>query len=46
MFRTHEFIANGAFVDGSVRSLAVSVSPEVLEALATIAGGEAVGNDF
>ena len=31
-----------AFVDGSVRGLTTSIAPEVFEALATIAGGEAV----
>src|SRR4051812_33479077 len=34
---------NVLFVDGSVRHLDASVSPEVFEALGTIAGGEKVG---
>jgi hypothetical protein len=32
--------------DGWVRFLTESVSPHILEALATIAGGEEVGNDW
>jgi prepilin-type processing-associated H-X9-DG protein len=36
-------ITNVVFADGSVRGLADSVSPQVLEALVTIAGGEEVG---
>ena len=35
-------ITNVAFVDGSVRALTNAIAPEVFEALATIAGGEAV----
>jgi prepilin-type processing-associated H-X9-DG protein len=34
---------NVAFADGSVRPLTAAVSPKVLEALATVAGGEGVG---
>ena len=34
---------NVLFVDGSVRALTTSVSSEVFEALATIAGGEVIG---
>jgi prepilin-type processing-associated H-X9-DG protein len=34
---------NAAFADGSVRSLAADIRPEVLEAMATVAGGEEVG---
>jgi prepilin-type processing-associated H-X9-DG protein len=34
---------NVAFADGSVRPLTSAVSPKVLEALATVAGGEKVG---
>ncbi len=34
---------NMTFADGSVRSLRPDVSPDVLEALATLAGGERVG---
>jgi hypothetical protein len=37
---------NAALADGSVRFLAESVSPRVLEALATTAGGEVVGLDW
>jgi prepilin-type processing-associated H-X9-DG protein len=36
-------VTNVLFADGSVRTLTPSVSPQVLEALATIAGGEEVG---
>jgi prepilin-type processing-associated H-X9-DG protein len=36
----HRHITNVVFADGSVRSLTDSIRPEVLEALATIAGGE------
>jgi prepilin-type processing-associated H-X9-DG protein len=35
-------VTNVAFVDGSVRGLTAAIAPEVFEALATIAGGEAV----
>jgi hypothetical protein len=44
--RHRPHVTHAAFADGSVRSLATSVNPEVLEALATIAGGEAVPDDF
>ncbi|HEV3204957.1 MAG TPA: DUF1559 domain-containing protein, partial [Gemmataceae bacterium] len=33
------------FVDGSTRFIKESISPEVFEALATIAGGEELGNE-
>jgi hypothetical protein len=36
-------VTNVVYADGSVRSLTESVSPQVLEALVTIAGGEEVG---
>ncbi|HEY7425990.1 MAG TPA: DUF1559 domain-containing protein [Gemmataceae bacterium] len=36
----HRGITQAVFTDGSVRSLTNSIHPEVLEALATIAGGE------
>jgi hypothetical protein len=36
----HRDITLAAFADSSVHSLAKSISPEILEALATIAGGE------
>ena len=45
-FRSNPFIANTAFADGSVRSMAATVSPEVLRALVTIAGREEVTPDF
>ena len=37
------FATNVLFADGSVRCLTDSVRPEVFEALATLAGGEDVG---
>jgi hypothetical protein len=37
---------NAAMADGSVRFLNESVSPETLEALATVAGGDAPGADW
>jgi hypothetical protein len=39
-------VTHAAFADGSVRPLAESVSPDVLEALATIAGREAAPDDY
>jgi prepilin-type processing-associated H-X9-DG protein len=39
----HGAATNVAFADASVRPLTASVSPRVLEALATVAGGEEVG---
>jgi hypothetical protein len=36
-------VTNVLLADGSVRRLSASVSPGVIEALATIAGGEEVG---
>jgi hypothetical protein len=43
ILRTGPAVTNAVFADGSVRPLADSVSREVFEALATIAGGEEVG---
>jgi prepilin-type processing-associated H-X9-DG protein len=40
--RSRRPVTNVLFADGSVRSLTPAVSPEVFEALATIAGGEEV----
>jgi hypothetical protein len=37
---------NAAMVDGSVHFLREKVAPQVLEALATVAGGENVGSDW
>jgi hypothetical protein len=37
---------NAALSDGSVRFLAESIHPHVLQALATVAGGEDAGNDW
>jgi prepilin-type processing-associated H-X9-DG protein len=37
-----EYATNILFVDGSVRSFAESLDPRILEAMATIAGGEKV----
>jgi prepilin-type processing-associated H-X9-DG protein len=42
-FTSFHRLVNVAFLDGSVRPLAPSVDPRVLEALATIASGEQVG---
>ena len=43
----HPDIANMGFADGSVRHIKSSAPPRVLEALATIAGGEEIkANDF
>jgi prepilin-type processing-associated H-X9-DG protein len=39
----HRAVTNALFVDGSVRALGSGMAPEVFEALATIAGGEDVG---
>ena len=43
---THLAGSNALMMDGSVRTLSDTTSPEVLEALATIAGGEKVPADF
>jgi prepilin-type processing-associated H-X9-DG protein len=40
---THPGVGGVAFADGSVRFLRESIRPEVLEALATKAGGEEIG---
>ena len=36
-------VTNVLYADGSVRGLSDTVSPQVLDALATVAGGEKVG---
>jgi uncharacterized protein DUF1559 len=43
---THLAGSNALMMDGSVHTLSDKISPEVLEALATIAGGEKVPADF
>lgn len=45
-FRTNAVIGNAVLADASVRSIAAEVSPEVLRALVTIAGGEKIGMEF
>lgn len=45
VYAFHPEGANGLFVDGSVRLLGASMSPEVLFALATRNGGEVVGDE-
>jgi len=42
----HSFGSYALWMDGSVRPLSDSISPEVLEALVTIAGGEEVPKDY
>jgi prepilin-type processing-associated H-X9-DG protein len=42
-YHLHGAVTNALFVDGSVRALRAGMAPEVSEALATIAGGEEVG---
>jgi hypothetical protein len=42
LLRPRPYVTNALFGDASVRSLSESMSPQVLEALATIAGGEEV----
>jgi Protein of unknown function (DUF1559) len=37
---------NAGVADGSVRFLAEAIAPEVLEALATVAGGETIGDSW
>jgi prepilin-type processing-associated H-X9-DG protein len=44
--RGHSLGCNALMMDGSVRFIADTTSPEVLEALATIAGGEKVPQDY
>ena len=39
-------VTNAPLMDGPVRTLTSSISPQTFEALATIAGGEAVGTDW
>ncbi|WZO99034.1 DUF1559 domain-containing protein [Isosphaeraceae bacterium EP7] len=41
----HKNGANVAFADGSVRFVSATIAPEMIEAMATIAGGEAVSED-
>ena len=43
---THLAGSNALMMDGSVQTLSDTTSPEVLEALATIAGGEKIPEDF
>jgi hypothetical protein len=45
-FGTMPSSANAAFVNGSVRSLDHSINPSVFEALATIAGGEEIHEEY
>jgi hypothetical protein len=45
-FRTNPLVANVLLVDGSVRPFLESNNPRTLESLATIAGGDKVGDDF
>jgi hypothetical protein len=45
-FGTMPTSANVGMVDGSVRHIHNTVSPQVFEALATFAGGEMITNDF
>jgi prepilin-type processing-associated H-X9-DG protein len=44
--RGHSIGCNALMVDGSVRFLSDSISPEVLEALVTIAGGEEIPKNY
>jgi hypothetical protein len=46
IFRTNPVGSNIAIGDGSLRWVTASISSETLEALATIAGGDAPGDDF
>jgi hypothetical protein len=45
-FRTNPLLALVAMGDASCRTLSESIQPETFRALGTIAGGEAIGNDF
>jgi hypothetical protein len=45
-FRSNPVIANTAFADASVRALQADLAPEVLRALATIAGSEPLPSDY
>src|SRR5207253_1683731 len=45
-FGTMPTSANAAFVDGSVRNLDHSISPRTFEALATMAGGEEIHEEY
>jgi prepilin-type processing-associated H-X9-DG protein len=40
----HSGVVQFAFADGSVRAISVDVDEKILEALATIRGGEVVGD--
>jgi len=44
--RGHSIGCNGLMMDGSIRFLRDSTSPDVLEAMATIAGGEKIPEDY
>jgi prepilin-type processing-associated H-X9-DG protein len=46
IFHSNTVMSNIGFADGSVRNVLASVSPETLEALATIAGGDTPGDDY
>jgi hypothetical protein len=46
IFHSNTVISHIGFADGSVRYVFASVSPETLEALATIAGGDTPGDDY
>jgi hypothetical protein len=46
IFQTHPVLANVAFADASVRSLNSSISANVIESLATVAGGETIDDSY